>query len=91
MRGNAIVPFTGWIFPELAIAFKLPSDKVIPLLLERGFQVQKLFSGLSGNTSYASKLVAVKCLLLPLVSAPIPFASAPLPVLRNCNLKPLAP
>ena len=77
--------------PELVVC-KLPSVKTpLPGLRTNGLIVQKLFSGVSITTSDAAKLADVKWFVLPLVSAPIPLASALVPVCLNSNLKPLFP
>ena len=54
--------------------------------------MQKLFSGQSGIAESCEPiLLTLKWLVSPLVSAPIPLASADVPVPLNSNLKPLLP
>ena len=58
--------------------FKFPSDTALtPVLLYKGFKVQKLFVGVSFTESLTEKLYGVKLLPLPLESLPSVVAVVP--------------
>ena len=69
---------------------KLPFDNEPPELLPIGFNVQKLFVGLSFTASPVTKLFGVKLLPLPLKSLPSVVAVVP-ELSEKFNLKPFVP